>query len=86
MKEQLRKSISKDVVSAVKNHLASMEGLRVTELYDLVWEDIEFELIDAVLIHTRGNQSKAARMLGIDRNTLIRIRSKKNTVTRKRMS
>ncbi|PHZ58705.1 Fis family transcriptional regulator [Photobacterium leiognathi] len=77
MKEQLRKSISKDVVSAVKNHLASMEGLRVTELYDLVWEDIEFELIDAVLIHTRGNQSKAARMLGIDRNTLIRIRSKR---------
>ncbi|WP_318434731.1 hypothetical protein [Photobacterium leiognathi] len=57
MKEKLRKSISKDVVSAVKNHLASIVGLRVTELYDLVWNDIEFELIDTILIHTRGNQS-----------------------------
>ncbi|WP_419208194.1 helix-turn-helix domain-containing protein (plasmid) [Photobacterium leiognathi subsp. mandapamensis] len=64
MKEQLRKSVSKDVLSAVKNYVASTGGLRVTGLYSLVWDGIEYELIDAVLIHTRGNQSKAARMLG----------------------
>lgn len=29
-------------------------------------------LIEMVLIHTRGNQSKAARMLGINRGTLKR--------------
>ncbi|MGD6739382.1 helix-turn-helix domain-containing protein [Photobacterium leiognathi subsp. mandapamensis] len=60
------KNISKDVLSAVKNHVASTGGLRVTGLYNLFWDNIEHELIDAVLIHTRGNQSKAARMLGID--------------------
>ncbi|WP_369686432.1 helix-turn-helix domain-containing protein [Photobacterium leiognathi] len=62
----IEKSVSKDVLSAVKNYVASTGGLRVTGLYRLVWDGIEYELIDAVLIHTRGNQSKAARMLGID--------------------
>ncbi|WP_305838735.1 helix-turn-helix domain-containing protein [Photobacterium leiognathi] len=78
MKEELRKNISKDVLSAVKNHVASTGELRVTGLYNLVWGDIEHELIDAVLIHTRGNQSKAARMLGIDRNTLTKIKKRHN--------
>ncbi|WP_318452447.1 hypothetical protein [Photobacterium leiognathi] len=55
MKEQLRKSISKDVVSAVKNHLASIEGLRVTELYDLVWEDIIYSWSKGGFIKARDN-------------------------------
>ncbi|HHC7130273.1 TPA: helix-turn-helix domain-containing protein [Vibrio parahaemolyticus] len=35
--------------------------------------ELRYTIIEAVLIHTRGNQSKAARMLGINRATLCSI-------------
>ncbi len=39
-------------------------------LYKFVLEAIEKPLIESVLDHTDGNQCKAARVLGINRNTL----------------
>ncbi len=39
-------------------------------LHDLVWERVERPLFKAVLERTGGNQSHAADMLGIHRNTL----------------
>ncbi len=45
-------------------------------VYDLVWQQVDRPLITAVLEHTGGNQSKAAEILGVHRNTLrTRIRS-----------
>lgn len=42
----------------------------VTNLYDLVISEVEAPLIAAVLLHTQGNQSRAATMLGVSRGTL----------------
>lgn len=42
----------------------------MTSLRDLVWERVEKPLIIAVLEWTGGNQTRAARILGIHRNTL----------------
>ncbi|GAB4253440.1 helix-turn-helix domain-containing protein [Deferrisoma sp.] len=39
-------------------------------LHDLVWEQMERPLIASVLEWTEGNQTRAARLLGIHRNTL----------------
>jgi Fis family transcriptional regulator len=36
----------------------------------MVLEEVEPPLLRAVLRHTRNNQSKAARMLGLSRGTL----------------
>jgi DNA-binding protein Fis len=48
----------------------------MTSLHDLVWERVERPLITAVLEWTGGNQSRAAEILGIHRNTLrAKIRS-----------
>ncbi|MBN1794062.1 MAG: Fis family transcriptional regulator [Candidatus Omnitrophica bacterium] len=46
--------------------LRSPEG----RLHDFVISAVEKPLIEMVLYRTRGNQSKAARILGINRNTL----------------
>lgn len=40
------------------------------DLYELVISQVENPLIAMVLKHTKGNQSKAAEILGINRNTL----------------
>jgi Fis family transcriptional regulator len=47
-----------------------------TALHDLVWERVERPLIRAVLEWAEGNQTRAAEILGIHRNTLrAKIRS-----------
>jgi DNA-binding protein Fis len=50
------------------------------ELYKATLEDIEKSLISSVLERTEGNQLKAAKILGINRNTL-RAKIKKLGIT-----
>ncbi len=60
---------------AVERHLseyfqAHRGGLPAPGLYDRVLREIERPLIELTLAATRGNQIQAARLLGINRNTL----------------
>ncbi|MFZ5669793.1 MAG: sigma 54-interacting transcriptional regulator [Pseudomonadota bacterium] len=59
----------------VERHLASHfadqpDGLPAPGLYDRVLEDVERPLIQLTLAATRGNQVRAAEILGLNRNTL----------------
>lgn len=47
--------------------LANIEG---ADLYDTVISEVEKALLSIVLKETNGNQIRAAKMLGINRNTL----------------
>jgi DNA-binding protein Fis len=49
---------------------ALLLGQNSGELYKTTVEDIEKTLISSVLERTEGNQLKAAKILGINRNTL----------------
>ena len=51
-------------------YFADLEGTEAKNLYPLVIGEIEKPLLETVMHQTRGNQSRAARMLGINRNTL----------------
>lgn len=52
-------------------HFATFpEGLPPTGLYDRILEDVERPLIALTLAGTRGNQVRAAEILGLNRNTL----------------
>ena len=51
--------------------LARTDGYPVHDLYDKVLlARVERPLFDLVLAHTGGNQPKAAKLLGLNRNTL----------------
>ncbi|WP_043835885.1 nitrogen regulation protein NR(I) [Muricoccus aerilatus] len=60
---------------AVERHLATFmsaqrDGLPVRDLYERVLAEVERPLLRLALANTRGNQIKAAAMLGLNRNTL----------------
>jgi two-component system, NtrC family, nitrogen regulation response regulator GlnG len=50
--------------------LSKWDGYEVEDLYDAVMKRVEKPLLELVLDRTRGNQIRAAKMLGINRNTL----------------
>lgn len=54
----------------LRSCLGSLEKMETGDLYGMVLEQIERPLIRFVLEKTRGNQVKAADILGINRNTL----------------
>ncbi|HAV1332838.1 TPA: hypothetical protein JG814_004412 [Vibrio parahaemolyticus] len=39
----------------------------------MLMPEVKFTIIETLLLHTRGNQAQAARMLGINRGTLRKI-------------
>ena len=49
---------------------ASRDGMPMRDIYDQVIAEVERPLIQMTLSATRGNQIKAAAMLGLNRNTL----------------
>ena len=59
----------RELVKRVRTSSRGVE-LRENELYDCVIAVVERPLIEMVLEDTGGNQIKAARILGINRNTL----------------
>jgi Fis family transcriptional regulator len=62
--------LSKCVQDALGFYLENMAGHQVTNLYELVMEEVERPLFETVLQHTSGNLSQAAKMLGMTRATL----------------
>ena len=58
------------VKSTVENYLKQLDGHPAGQLYDMFLQEVETPLLEAILLHVRGNQSKAAELLGINRGTL----------------
>jgi two-component system nitrogen regulation response regulator GlnG len=66
---------SEPLARAVERHIkqflaAHRDGMAPSDIYDRVLAEVERPLIQMTLAATRGNQIKAAAMLGLNRNTL----------------
>ena len=58
------------VKRSLERYFKDMDGEKPTSIYDMVLKNIERPMIETVLDKAAGNQSLAAEMLGINRNTL----------------
>jgi Fis family transcriptional regulator len=65
-----QKPLSALTDEALRGYFASLNGHKPAGLYELVIGQVERPLFSAVLSYTRGNQSEAAEILGINRGTL----------------
>ena len=68
--------LSEKVKDSVEKYFRDLEGHDTTDLYDLFLSQVEKPLFETVLKSTKGNLSKAAQVLGMNRGTL-RTRLKK---------
>ena len=64
------------VQRSLNEYFEQLEGEPAVDLYQLVLDQIERPMLEIVLMRTKGNQSKAARWLGISRNTLRKLMEK----------
>ncbi|NNF61422.1 MAG: DNA-binding transcriptional regulator Fis [Gammaproteobacteria bacterium] len=55
---------------ALNGYFANLNGHEPARLYGLVLREVEEPLLRSVMAYTRGNQSRAAEVLGINRGTL----------------
>jgi Fis family transcriptional regulator len=62
--------LSHAVKHSIRRYLFELDGTQPSNMYDLVLRQVEQPLFEAVLEHTKGNQSRASEMLGLNRGTL----------------
>jgi Fis family transcriptional regulator, factor for inversion stimulation protein len=62
--------ISACVRKTVSDYFKHLDGEKPCAVYDAVLESMEKPLIEVVLHQAGGNQTKAADILGLNRNTL----------------
>jgi two-component system nitrogen regulation response regulator GlnG len=69
-KEMEEMGLEEIITAKLQNFLSHLNNLEMTQLYDTIIEMAERPLIRLVLQQTGNNQIKAAKILGINRNTL----------------
>lgn len=62
--------ISRCIEHNLAQYFAALEGEPAHDVYDMVLRQVEPPLLASVMKHCGGNQSKAAQVLGLNRNTL----------------
>ncbi len=58
------------VAETLRIYFHNLGGQAPSNLYDLVLREVEPPLLDIVMKFTRGNQTRAAIILGLNRGTL----------------
>lgn len=64
--------IGECVRHALERYFKDLDGEKPTGVYDMVIRNVERPMLEIVLKQAGGNQTVAAEMLGINRNTLRR--------------
>lgn len=62
--------IARCVRKAIDGYFRDLDGERPCAVYDMVLSSVERPLIEVVLHRVAGNQTQAAQVLGMNRNTL----------------
>lgn len=63
-------TLRESVEIAMKNYFGQLENEYPVDIYNLVLAEVEAPLMEAVMNYTKGNQTKASEVLGLNRGTL----------------
>ncbi len=63
--ERLRESVKQ----SLKNYFSHLNSEEPKDVYDMVLAEVEMPLLECLIHHTKNNQSKMARWLGLSRGT-----------------
>jgi len=64
------------VKQTINDYFVNLDGTDPNNIYDLLLAKVELPLLQTVMQHANNNQSKAARWLGLSRNTLRKLLEK----------
>ena len=67
-----RQHIDACIRSSLEQYLKDLEGEEPHGVHDMIIQAVERPLLEVIMRHAQGNQSRAAAWLGINRNTLHR--------------
>lgn len=67
-----KKHIEECLRDSLEAYFKDLRGAEPHSMYDMILKTVEKPLLDVVMQHADGNQSRAAEWLGINRNTLRR--------------
>jgi Fis family transcriptional regulator len=67
-----KKHIEECVRDSLETYFRDLRGIEPSDMYDMMQRVVERPLLEVVMNHAEGNQSRAAQWLGINRNTLRR--------------
>ena len=54
----------------MKQYFKDLDGEKTCDIYDMVVLSVEKPLLEVVMVQAQGNQTRAAELLGLNRNTL----------------
>ena len=63
-------SLREHAEKTLRRYFTDLKGHDPSDLYDMVLGEIEQPLLSTLMEYTRGNQSRAASILGLNRSTL----------------
>ena len=64
--------IEECIRDSLEVYFKDLRGVEPAAMYEMILGVVEKPLLDVVMQHAEGNQSRAAEWLGINRNTLRR--------------
>ncbi|MEO6410908.1 MAG: helix-turn-helix domain-containing protein [Burkholderiaceae bacterium] len=67
-----KKHLEECIRDSLEHYFKDLHGTEPTSIYEMILGVVEKPLLDVVMKHAEGNQSRAAQWLGINRNTLRR--------------
>ncbi len=67
-----KKHVEACVRDSLETYFRDLRGVEPSDMYDMMQRVVERPLLEVVMNHAEGNQSRAAQWLGINRNTLRR--------------
>ena len=66
----MKKNLSDNIDTLLDQYFNDLDGNQPSAIYEMVINTVEKPLLLYIMNKTEGNQSKAAKILGLNRNTL----------------